>query len=150
MESLGNVLGGGYDDCTEKPLKKGNNLKDSAFVHNLTDNHFDNIFHLSAWCHRSIITQGAPRHVIIGVSLVSGHMKVAWCNDCNMEELCRCCHHRRNINGLAIPIFYFVVFGTRFTRKAFWELVQQQQQNNQNKQRSRCIKWQFVRLTKFV
>ena len=86
-----------YDNCgtvTAKPLKKGRNLLNSAFVENVQDN-FDEIkheFYVRAHVQHSMKNM-LPLNVNIVVSDISGYVKVAMC-DCKASALwkmCTCC-----------------------------------------------------------
>ena len=67
VESLGNVLCQGYDNGTHNQMKKGVQLKDSRFVHNVTDNQQGN-FYISGHVHRSMdnVTQHVNARTWLG------------------------------------------------------------------------------------
>ena len=92
VESLNNIMCPGYNDGTEKPLKKGLALKDSGFVHNVTDHQVGNFYFISGHVHRSMKTKEGPQHVIVALSLASGSVQLANCKNCIVEDLGRCCH----------------------------------------------------------
>ena len=90
VESLGNVLCQGYDDGTHNQMKKGVHLKDSGFVHNVTDNQQGNFYFISGHVNRSMVN--ATQHVKVAISLASGSIQLANCSGCVVEDLARCCH----------------------------------------------------------
>ena len=93
VESLSDVMcPGGYADATEKPLRKGEALLGSGFVHNVTDNDEGNFYFLSGHIHRSMKTKEKPQHAMLALSKASGSIQLANCRGCVVEELAICCH----------------------------------------------------------
>ena len=90
IESLGNVMIDGYDDGTENQMKKGERLKDSGFVNTVFDNQQGNFYYISGHVHRSMVNEN--HHVRVAISVGSGHILLANCGGCVVEDLARCCH----------------------------------------------------------
>ena len=90
IESLNNIMATDYDDDTQSQLKKGIALKNSGFVHNVTDNQQGTFYYLSGHVHRSMVME--TQHVMVALSMASGSIQKAQCGGCVVQDLARCCH----------------------------------------------------------